>query len=244
VIHEVSRALRQIVRNATGAAPNIKVVFEAPTKEWAKGLDGTPTIDFCLYDVREDKEKKRVGRRAIYGDDGRLKGYAPPPRWYKLSYIGSAWTAGGTEKDQELLGWLLTTFSGMERIPVTALTGVLAESRTPCTLTVAQPAADARPTPQSLTALSGEVRPTIDLIATVPIEYRVEPAAGLVLEPLILDAHARTGRPQERVQRRRDRAGLRELETGPPGMPSIERSRSANEDDDLTGQPRHELEPG
>jgi hypothetical protein len=243
VIHEVSRALKYIVTNNVGAPPDLIITYEAPTKQWAARLDGTPTIDFCCYDVREDTARKRVGRRPVRNEKNVVVGYYPPPRWYKVSYIGTAW-AGDPEKDQELLSFLLNCFSGLDALPKVSLTGSLARARTACQLTVAQPAGDARPTPQSLTALSGEVKPTLDIVVTAPIEYAPEPAAGIVLEPLILDAHARTGRPQERVQRRRERAlggGIRELKMGPPGSWPEEISRSGNDDEEEGG--RHELEP-
>lgn len=242
MIHEVSKALKYIVVNNTGAPADLVVSYEAPTKQWAQRLDGTPTINFCCYDVREDTNRKRVGRRPIRNEKNIVVGYYPPPRWYKVSYIGTAW-AGEPEKDQELLSFLLGCFSGVDSLPKVSLTGTLAKAKSACQLTVAQPAADARPTPQSLTALSGEVKPTIDLVVTAPIEYVPEPAAGIVLEPLILDAHAKTGRPHERVQRRRERAlggGIRELKMGPPGSWPEEKSRGVEEEESAG---RHELDP-
>lgn len=244
MIADVSRALKYVVKNAAGAPADLEVSFDAPTKQWAALLDlSKPMINFCCYDVREDLTRKRVGRRPVRNERNVIVAYWPPPRWYKVSYIGTAW-AGDVEQSQELLSFLLGAFSGMDALPRVALTGKLAEAKTPCQLNVAQPAADARPTPQSLTALSGEVRPTLDLVVTAPIEQAPEEAAGIVLEPLILDARARTGRPHERVQRRRERAlggGIRELVMGPPGSFSEEKTRGVENEDDVGG--RHELDP-
>jgi hypothetical protein len=244
VIADVSRALKYIVTTASGAPPDLQVSYDPPTKQWAALLDRSkPTINFCCYDVREDMTRKRVGRRPVRDERNVIVGYWPPPRWYKVSYIGTAW-AGDVEQSQELLSFLLQAFSGMDALPKVSLKGKLAEAKSACQLLVAQPAVDARPTPQSLTALSGEVRPTLDLVITAPVESAPEPAAGIVLEPLILDARGRKGRPAERVQRRRERAlggGIRELVVGPPGAFSEERPRSGLDEDDAGG--RHELDP-
>lgn len=228
MINEVDKALKAVITVATGAPEDLRVDYNPPTKEWASKLGDTPTINFCLYDVREDTTRKRVGRNPVRDERNRIVAYYPPPRWYKLSYIVTAWK-GEVEESHELIGWVLSTFAGIDMLPASVLTGSLRDSKTPIQIVVAQPAADTRPTPQSLTALSGEVRPTLDLVVTVPVEFQPTPAAGLVLEPLILDAEGPQGHPQERVQRAPGRAGLRELERVPAGRPLVEKNRAALE---------------
>jgi hypothetical protein len=237
VIHECDRALRTVVSTAAGAPEGLTIDFDPPTREWADKMS-PPRINLCLYDVREDKTQRRVGQTPMRNERNQIIGWRPPPKIYRLSYIGTAW-AGDTEADHELLGWFLGIFAGMSRLPETALTGSLARAGL-AALEVCQPAADARPTPQSLTALSGAVRPTLDIVVIAPIYFETTEAAGLVLEELILDAHARRGLPDERVQRRMDRRGIAELERSPAGHPLVERSRAGDPED---AQPMREDDP-
>jgi hypothetical protein len=230
VIHECDRALRTVISSAAGAPEGLTVTFDPPTREWAASMV-PPTINLCLYDIREDKTQRRVGQTPMRNERNQIIGWRPPPRIFRLSYIGTAW-AGDTEADHELTGWFLNVFAAMTKLPETALTGSLARAGL-AALEVCQPAADARPTPQSLTALSGQVHPSLDIVVIAPIYFETTEAAGLVLEELILDAHARRGLPDERVQRRMDRRGIAELEKSPAGHPLVERSRGPEAEDAL-----------
>jgi hypothetical protein len=230
VIHEVDKALKIVVSTAAGAPEGLQINYEAPTKAWSEKIRGTPTINLCLYDLREDMKQRKVGQVPMRNENNRIIGWRPPPRIYKLSYIGTAW-ASDPESDHELLGWLLQVFAGMKQLPKTALTGSLAIWGL-AAIEVAQPTADQRPTPQSLTALSGEVRPTLDIVVSAPVVFPASEVAGLVLEELILDAHGKTGQPRERVQRRMSR-GIAELELAPPGHPLVEKSRAPEPPEDV-----------
>lgn len=229
MIHEVDKALKTVVMSAAGAPEGLQVVFEPPTRQWSEKLDGTPTVDLCLYDIREDMKQRKVGQTPMRNDRNRIIGWRPPPRIYRLSYIGTAW-AGNIEGDHELLGWLLQVFAGMKQLPPSTLTGSLAVWGL-AALEVCQPTAEQRPTPQSLTALSGEVRPTLDIVVSAPVVFPAAEAAGLVLEELVLNAQGKTGQPYERVQRRMGH-GIAELERSAPGHPLVEKSRAPEVEED------------
>jgi hypothetical protein len=230
VIHEVDKALQIVLSSAAGAPEGLEIVFEPPNRKWAEGLNGAPTINLFLYDIREDTKQRRVGQTPVRNERGRTVGYRPPPRIYKLSYVGTAWSGtGDPEKDHEMLGWMLRVFAGMKQLPGDSLTGSLATWGM-ATIDVCQPTVDARPTPHSMTALGGEARPNLEIAVSAPVVEPVSDAAGLVLEELILDAQGKGGQPFERVQRRYT-GGIAELEVGEPGMPTEERSRAPDASD-------------
>lgn len=223
MIHEVDRALRTVIARAKDAPEGMRISFDAPTSAWAEALDGAPTVNLYLYDIREDTKQRKVGQIPIRNDRGQVVGWRPPPRIYKLSYIGSCWTAD-TEKDHEMLGWLLQSLSGMKQIPPDALTGSLAIWGL-AAMETAQPDANQRPLPAPLTAFSGEARPNLDIVVMAPVVYPATEASGIVLEELILNAQGKKGQPYERVQRRMT-GGIAELERTPPGQPLAERGRA------------------
>jgi hypothetical protein len=231
VIAEVDKALRTFVTSAPGAREGLEVVFDSPSRKWQGALTSTPTINFCLFDVKEDAKQRQIGQTPVRNERNRIIGFQPPPVIYKLSYIASAW-AGMDDplEDHELLGWLLFTFAGLKQLPPSTLTGSLARWGV-AYLTVCQPAIDARPTPQALSALNGEVRPTLEIVVSAPVQQEVTLAAGLVLEELILEAEGKGGQPFERVQKRYT-SGIAELERGLPGDPTVEKSRAPEPNDD------------
>ena len=66
------------------------VRFEPPTPDWSSTLK-RPTVDLFLYDVIEDTDRRSADWEDHRGDDGRVIGRQPPVRYYRLSYLVSAW---------------------------------------------------------------------------------------------------------------------------------------------------------
>lgn len=225
MIDEVDKALRTFVTSAPGGPEGLEVVFDSPSRKWQGNVGSTPTINFCLFDVKEDSKQRQIGQTPVRDERNRIIGYQPPPLIYRLSYIASAWSGtGDTVEDHTLLSWLLYLFAGMKQLPPSTLTGSLARFGI-AYLTVCQPTMDAKPTPQALSALNGEVRPTLEVVVSAPVALPFTEAAGLVLEELILEAEGKHGQPFERVQRRYT-SGIAELERGLPGDPLVEKSRA------------------
>ena len=114
MIHEVDAALLALIeREATGTR-DVEVVFDAPTKDWA-GRRNAPTIDVYLYDIREDLRRRERGLLNEY-DDGRITARHLPPRYFKLSYLVTAWTQR-PEDEHRLLSSLLACFLRHEALP-------------------------------------------------------------------------------------------------------------------------------
>ena len=114
MIQEVDAALLALIeREATGTR-DVEVVFDAPTKDWA-GRRNAPTIDVYLYDIREDLRRRERGLLNEY-DDGRIAARHLPPRFFKLSYLVTAWTQR-PEDEHRLLSSLLSCFLRHEALP-------------------------------------------------------------------------------------------------------------------------------
>ena len=67
------------------------MVFDAPTKDWAARRT-TPTIDVYLYDIREDLRRRQLGMTGVRDAEGKVVSHRQPPRFFKLSYLLTAWT--------------------------------------------------------------------------------------------------------------------------------------------------------
>jgi Pvc16 N-terminal domain len=175
VIHEVDEALRRLVRDEALRGTDVEVAFDAPTKDWAARRNA-PTVNVYLYDVREDVRRRQRGLLNEYDEDNLITARHLPPRHMKLSYLVTAWTQR-PEDEHRLLSSLLLGFLRYEALPVELLSGTLIEFGLPVAMTVALPPPEDRAFADVWTALGGELKPSLDVVVSAPIESgRVYPA--------------------------------------------------------------------
>ncbi len=182
MIPEVDNALRAVVRIAVG---DVEVAFEAPTKDWAARRNA-PTVDVFLYDVREDESLRETGSIVTRGADGRAT-RRPPPRWFRLSYLVTAWTQRA-EDEHRLLDSVLRHLTTVAVLPPEHLTGDLADLGLQVTLRTGAPPAEERGFADVWTSLGGELRPSLDVVVRAPVVPGPPvPAGPPVREPLGVD---------------------------------------------------------
>ncbi len=186
MIHEVDEALRRLVHGEALAGSDVDVVFEAPTKEWAARRNA-PTVNLYLYDIREDLRRRQRGLINEYDGEGAVTARHMPPRHIKLSYLITAWTQR-PEDEHRLLSSLLSCLLGYESIPPELLDGPLAELALPVPMTVALPPPEDRSFADVWTALGGELKPSLDLVVSAPVDAgKRYPAGPPVREGLGVD---------------------------------------------------------
>lgn len=185
MIHEVDEALRRLVRDEALRGTDVEVAFDAPTKDWAARRNA-PTVDVYLYDIREDLRRRQRGLLNEY-ENGQVTSRRLPPRHIKLSYLVTAWTQR-SEDEHRLLSELLVDFLRHESLPARLLTGSLAELGLPVPMTVALPPPEDRAFADVWSALGGELKPSLDVVVSAPVDAgRVLPAGPPVEEGLRLD---------------------------------------------------------
>ena len=168
MIHEVDEALRRLVRDEALNGSTVEVSLEAPTKEWASRRNA-PTVDMYLYDIREDVRRRQRGTISDHDAEGIVVGRRQPPRYMKLSYLLSAWTQR-PEDEHRLLSVLLAGLLCWEAVPARLIGGSLAALGLPVPLTVALPPPEDRSFADVWTALGGELKPSLDVVVSAPIE--------------------------------------------------------------------------
>lgn len=168
MIHEVDEALRRLIRDVARRGTEVEVAFDAPTKDWAARRN-TPTVNVYLYDIREDLRRRQRGMLNEYGPTGRVAARHLPPRHIKLSYLVTAWTQR-PEDEHRLLSVLLTTLLPHEAMPADLLSGSLAALKLPVPMTVALPPPEDRAFADVWTALGGELKPSLDVVVSAPVE--------------------------------------------------------------------------
>ncbi len=171
-----------VEREVVGDGGQVEVAFEAPTKEWAARRNA-PTLDLYLYDIREDLDRRETQWEPVRNERGDKVGRQPPGRRFRLSYLVTAWTQR-PEDEHRLLSACLGTFLRHESMPPAELTGALARQTLPVLLTIALPPGPDRSLADVWTALGGELKPSLDLVALVPFPVElVETAAPPVIAP-------------------------------------------------------------
>ncbi len=191
MIPEVDSALRAVIEREAVHASGVEVVFDAPTKDWAARRT-MPTVDVYLYDIREDLRRRERGLINEY-DGTRVQARHLPPRYFKLSYLVTAWTQR-PEDEHRLLASLLSCFLRHDALPRDVLTGMLADLGLPVPVTIALPPPEDRSFADVWSALGGELKPSLDIVVSAPTATgQVYVAGPPVQEPTAFILGGRAG---------------------------------------------------
>lgn len=180
---EVDESLASLLHSEALRGLDIDVAFEAPTTRWAAGLTG-PVIDAFLYDIREDADKRELHVVTLRDDDGHTTGQRAGTRYFRMSYLLSAWTNHAAD-EHRLLGQLLENLIRFEVIPQEHLSGRLTEAVVP--ITTALPPREDRSLSDLWSALGGEMKPSLDVVVVVPLV----PEKEFVLGPKVQERDLR-----------------------------------------------------
>ncbi|MEI7034378.1 DUF4255 domain-containing protein [Streptomyces pratensis] len=180
MIHEVDDVLRGLIRAEVLEGRQIAVVFDAPTREWAAKVNA-PMVNLYLYDIREDMRRRERGLHNEYDERGAIVARRRPPRFFKLSYLITAWTKR-PEDEHRLLSSLLACLLRYEALPPERLAGALAEVGAAVPMSIALPPPEDRSFADVWSALGGELKPSLDLVISVPVTaspvYEAGPPVG------------------------------------------------------------------
>lgn len=201
MIDRVDEALRALVERSVLNGSGVEVAFDAPTTEWASQRTA-PTVDLYLYDIREDVERRNVAYEGVRDERGRVVERRPPPRRFALTYLITAWTQRA-EDEHRLLSSMLDCFLGLEELPRDLLE-LSPPPELPLPVTIGVPPRDERSIADVWTALGGELKPSLDLVVTIPLATGSSVAAG----PPVLE------QPRFDVVRPEDGAGDEPMPTG------------------------------
>jgi hypothetical protein len=215
VIYEVDDSLRALIRAQALQGTDVDVVFDAPTKDWAARRN-EPTVNLFLYDIREDLRRRQRGLVNEY-DGAAVRARHQPPQHFKLSYLMTAWTQR-PEDEHRLLSALLYCFLANGTLPPDLLPESVRDPDYPVSMTVGLPPPEDRAFADVWSALGGELKPSLDLVVTVPVDgARRYPAGPPAREGLAVGV-ADTG--GERADPARRQAGPARL--APPGEPGTD----------------------
>lgn len=176
MIHEVDETLKGLLGGGALAGAGIEVSFEAPTRDWAARRNA-PAVNAYLYDIREDVTLRQRGHLAVRDQRDVVVRRRRPPRWFRLSYLVTAWTK--TPQDEHrLLSAVLATLLPRELLAPDELPLSLRALGLSVPLTAAGAQTESRSLAEIWSALGGELKPSLDLVVTVPFPAYPEYDAG------------------------------------------------------------------
>ncbi|WP_371668863.1 DUF4255 domain-containing protein [Streptomyces sp. NBC_00289] len=176
MIHEVDEVLKGLLGGGALAGSGIDVALDAPTRDWAARRNA-PTINAYLYDIREDVTRRQRGHVPVRDDLDVIVKLRQPPRWFRLSYLVTAWTKQ-PQDEHRLLSAVMATLIPRELIPPAELPGALGALGLTVPLSVAGIQSESRSLAEIWSALGGELKPSLDLVVTAPFPAYPEYDAG------------------------------------------------------------------
>jgi hypothetical protein len=221
MIQDVDESLRALVKEDALGGNGVEVAFDAPTTEWVSRRNA-PTVDLYLYDIREDLSRRQTMWEEVRDEHGRVTERRLRPRWFRLSYLCTAWTQR-PEDEHRLLSAMLGCFIRHEALPPEMLKGVLEGTELPVVLTAALPPTEDRSIADVWSAMGGELKPSIDLVVTAPMDVERSLAAGPpVLEEPILSVVSPDDGTRSKSRAKRKPAAAESRDTGiEPGEPGV-----------------------
>lgn len=176
MIHEVDEVLKRLLGGGALTGSGIDISFEVPNRDWSARRTG-PAINAYLYDIREELSRRQRGQLSVRDTRDVVVRRRQPPRWFRLSYLVSAWTKV-PQDEHRLLAAVLASLLPHELLPATELPPSLRALGLAVPLTVASGPTEARSFAEIWSAIGGELKPSLDLVVTVPFPAFPEYDAG------------------------------------------------------------------
>ncbi|WP_217146377.1 DUF4255 domain-containing protein [Streptomyces sp. AC627_RSS907] len=176
MIHEVDEVLKGLLGGGALKGSGIDVSFEAPTRDWAARRNA-PVVNSYLYDIREDVGRRQRGHVPVHDERDIVVRRRRPPRWFRLAYLVTAWTKN-PQDEHRLLSAVLASLLTREILPPAELPASLAALGLSVPVTVSGTQTESRSFAEIWSALGGELKPSLDVVVTVPFPAFPEYDAG------------------------------------------------------------------
>lgn len=180
MLDALDESLKAVLREIGGLDPDeVDVAFDAPDREWAARV-GKPTVNCYLYDIRENLDLRGTEWSYERKSNGRTVAKKLVPRRFDLSYVCTAWTAD-VEDEHRLIWRVLATMIRCPELPRHLLKGGLSDLTWPVITEVAQPDGLLRDPADVWSALDNRIRPSINVVVTLPLDDSDPQEVPLVL---------------------------------------------------------------
>jgi hypothetical protein len=183
MIPDLDETMKQILIKKGALDPaEIDIKFETPDREWSASIS-KPTINFYLYDIRENHELRTMDWMMQKNGNGVATRKKTPSR-IDLSYLVTVWT-NDIEDEHRLLWYVLLILFRYPELPGDVLSGQLAGQIYPLKTATAQPDGLLNNPADFWTAIDNELKPSINFIVTIPLDLDTAFTAPIVRTKVI-----------------------------------------------------------
>ncbi len=186
MLKDLDEALRQLLVRELPV--KVEITFDQPKREWSARIGHQHTLNFFLYDLRENSALRQAQPmwEITHNDDGTMTRLRKPYRM-DLHYMVTAWSPH-PEDEHSLLTSALMVLLRHPHLPEDLLPASLQDQPAPISLMVAQN--DELRNPADIwSALDNEIRPTIVCLITLA----VNPYQPIVIEEVVSTRETRFG---------------------------------------------------
>ena len=178
MINDLDETLKQLLIKKGAVNPaEVDIRFETPKREWSASIL-RPTINFYLYDVRENHELRGTEWVPNIAENGLAMRKKNPSR-LNLSYIITVWT-NNIDDEHRLLWNILKTLFRYPVVPDELLAGKLADQACPIETKTAQPDGLFNNPADFWTSLDNEIKPSINYVVTLPLDLDITTTSPIV----------------------------------------------------------------
>ncbi len=203
MLAETDQALATLTKTKVVGAAKVAIAFDPPSRPWIQALTA-PTINFFLFDLRENVHHRDEGFTDVRDEDGKVLFRRPPMQRWDLHYTVSVF-APQIIVEHRVLAAVLRYFAQINVIPEDVLPPALAELGYPVLVSTGSGAKRGM-----FLNYAGDVKASFEMAVTVPLPpLPTPPAPPPVLEPPTIEVKpmpeadpARTASPTETVQAR------------------------------------------
>lgn len=172
MINQLDETIRRLVLSRGNLdSHSVMVSFDQPTGDWAAGLT-RPTINFYLFDIRENIELRSQEWLVERDDNGQTHKRLAPLR-YDLSYLVTVWTQNQVEDEHAILWRVLGALAGASTLPEEMLEPGLRNQPYPIRARTAQPSRAIENLPDLWGVMENQLRPSINYVVTLAMERDV-----------------------------------------------------------------------
>lgn len=183
MIVDLDETIKQImIQKGSLDTAEVDISFDTPDREWSSSIS-RPTINFYLYDIRENHELRGIEWTIEKDRNGTATRKKNPSR-IDLSYLITVWTSDTSDEHRLLWHVLLTLFS-YPTLPDEVLSGRLVELSCPIKISTAQPDGLLNNPADFWAALDNELRPSVSYVVTLPLDTDMAFTAPVVRTKIV-----------------------------------------------------------
>lgn len=174
MLNDLDETIKQLLLRAGGLDPaQVDISFETPNREWSEKLGTRPTLSCYLFDLHERRMLREEGWE-LEGRGTRASARRPPPLFFEVTYLITAWTR--VVEDEHFLLWrALETLMDHPVLDEPDLQGALKEHPWPIVTSVAQQEGVLKSPGEFWTALENQLKPSLSYTVTLGRERQARP---------------------------------------------------------------------